>query len=384
MTRRHCHCSRIPTLALLGLALAWVTTARAQDNGEERWYRVELLVFSQPDSAAGQAEQWPATPDLRYPEQYRFLVDPRRVAANLGEQLAESTVDEFGVQTITLLPEPDLDETPPDHDTDIPPPGPASDIPRLEPDSDPTAGDQATAPMAQPGAEELPDPEAPPPRPTPFITLPDEEREFRGKAAYMERRGGYQLHFHQAWLQPMSPREAAVPLVLDRSGDSAEWPELQGSVLLYLSRYLHLETRLWLNTAGDYLPGQWRMPPAPLGPPSLVVIEPPPPETGDSWWYMDEAEIAAPEPESGSVPEEETAPEEPQYPWRHAVAMTEKRRMRSGEIHYLDHPLFGLLIKLTPVTEEELELRGLAEQASAAAAEAAAAEEAGSPADQPL
>jgi hypothetical protein len=29
--------------------------------------------------------------------------------------------------------------------------------------------------------------------------------------------------------------------------------------------------------------------------------------------------------------------------------MQASRRMRSGELHYIDHPLMGVLIKVTPV-----------------------------------
>jgi hypothetical protein len=32
------------------------------------------------------------------------------------------------------------------------------------------------------------------------------------------------------------------------------------------------------------------------------------------------------------------------------------RRMRSGELHYLDHPLFGLLILVTPLALDETDL----------------------------
>jgi hypothetical protein len=32
------------------------------------------------------------------------------------------------------------------------------------------------------------------------------------------------------------------------------------------------------------------------------------------------------------------------------------RRMRSGELHYLDHPLFGLLILVTPLELDETDL----------------------------
>ena len=160
----------------------------------------------------------------------------------------------------------------------------------------------------------------------------------------MQRMGNYRTLFHQTWLQPMRDENRALPIVLDRSGDSREWPRLQGSVKIYLSRYLHIETDLWLNTTGNYLPGQWTMPPAPLGPSSLILIEP---------------ELTLPEPfeesqETEPLAETSTALE-PVYPWRHAVRFNEKRRMRSNEVHYLDHPMLGVVVKLTPVAQEELQ-----------------------------
>ena len=45
----------------------------------------------------------------------------------------------------------------------------------------------------------------------------------------------------------------------------------------------------------------------------------------------------------------------PVYPWRHAVRFNEKRRMRSNEVHYLDHPMLGVVIKFTPVAQDELQ-----------------------------
>ena len=38
--------------------------------------------------------------------------------------------------------------------------------------------------------------------------------------------------------------------------------------------------------------------------------------------------------------------------------------MRSTEVHYIDHPRLGVVIKITPLTEEDLELMASAEVAS--------------------
>ena len=90
----------------------------------------------------------------------------------------------------------------------------------------------------------------------------------------MQRAGGYRTLFHERWVQPVASEGKAIPIVIDRSGDRGDWPVLQGSVKIHISRFLHLETKLWLNTRGEYFPDNaWRMPAPPLGPPAVIVEE---------------------------------------------------------------------------------------------------------------
>ncbi|MEZ5502605.1 MAG: CsiV family protein [Halioglobus sp.] len=266
---------------LLCLALLLPVTAQAQ---VDRWYRVELLVFSYP--AGGAAEQWDATPDLAYPRVTRFLTYP-------GEP-----GDEVRPRPSRLAPSP--------------------------------AGTT---------------------QPTPFAVLPASQQELAGKAAYMQRSGRYRLLFHEAWIQPITGQSAALPIVLDRSGDGGAWPELQGTIKLYLAGYLYLDTNLWLNTRGEYLHSSWQMPAPPRGPASVVTGEP---------IASDLQPLAAPatsEPLSQAAPARTaepaatTAPEAAAYPYRHAVLLKQTRRMRGGELVYIDHPLLGLVIKISPVAD---------------------------------
>jgi hypothetical protein len=39
----------------------------------------------------------------------------------------------------------------------------------------------------------------------------------------------------------------------------------------------------------------------------------------------------------------------PDYPFRHAVLLQQTRRIPSGEIAYVDHPLLGVLIQISPL-----------------------------------
>ena len=321
---------------------------------DDRWFKVELLVFSNEAptaNAATEAEQWDPTPELAYPGAARFLVDPKRVKANHKEYPGDSTVDEFGRQLVTILPEaggPQANAAPANKPAPL---RPVYDAPVAA--STPVAAAQTTA------ASELA-------VPTPFTALPSQQLEFRGKAAYMQRRGLYSTLFHRSWLQQVPKQADSLPIVIDRSGDSGQWPRLQGSVTLHLSRYLHLETNLWLNTPGDYLPGNWQMPAPPLGPPSLIIedLSSPEPLPGMAA-YEDTAAAAVEAAGPGEVVEEtgeEIVEEGPVYPWRHAVLLQQKRRMRSNEVHYIDHPLLGIVIKITPVSAQELRVYAQAAQ----------------------
>lgn len=335
---------RATSLACIALL---ASTAVAAEG--ERWYRVELLVFTNEAPAAASAEQWNPTPLLAYPGAARFLVDPQQVQANIARYRSnfegvefESVVDEYGRQLLAPV------------DSSTAANG------ALLPGAPSTANKPAPRPLSPVYSEpvtaiEVAAAAAVPTMPTPYSVLGSDQQEFRGKAAYMQRLGRYRTLFHRSWAQPLEVEARSLPIILDGSGDTGQWPQLQGSVKLYLSRYAHLETNLWLNTDGSYLPGQWRMPAPPLGPPSIVIEEPVLPEANT---------VSEPVPVTAGLTNEldaglsEAAPEVeaegPVYPYRHAVTLQQKRRMRSGEVHYIDHPMFGIVIKLTPLTAEDL------------------------------
>jgi hypothetical protein len=295
---------------LRGLICVVLAAANCSLAEDDRWYRVELMVFSH--TGGQSAEQWDPTPVLVYPDAARFLSNAGQVNAASASQY------EYSVQT---------------------------------------------APEQQSAAGELyplqESPTAPvlPALPTPFVRLGNAEQDFRGKAAYMQRSGRYRILFHETWLQPVTERSRALPIILDQSGDTGQWPELQGSILLSVSRYLHLETNLWLNTNGDYLPGSWQMPAPPLGP-SSATEEPQESEldisTEESGSEPGQEERWQEESWQEASPEEEAVPG-PIYPFRHAILLQQKRRMRSTEVHYLDHPMLGVVTKLTPLTAQDLE-----------------------------
>jgi len=338
--------------ALVLLAFFPVDSALAQDS---RWFRVELLVFTNqaPTAPAGaaSAEQWDATPELAYPLAARFLVDPARVARNEARYGGESVIDSYGRQIITI--------TSASAAAPVRAPTPVISGPAEEPTP------VASEPVPVETVDALP---------RPFVTLDDGYQEFRGKASALQRSGRHAILFHETWVQPVGPEANSLPIVLDDSGDEQQWPPLQGTVKIFLTRYLHLETNLWLNTAGTYLPGTWKMPAPPFGPPSLVVEEEgvvdiaaaiaalpqgqPQPEVAASEtvevFDNGDGTAATGPAQTGTETAVVEEAQGPIYPYRHAVLLEQTRRMRSGEVHYIDHPLLGLIIKFTPVSAEEL------------------------------
>lgn len=364
------------TLALL-VSLAGSVALHAEPTD---WYQVELLIVEQPARLGADGEAWPPFPGLAYPEDGRFLIDPQRLQAHIAEHpdALASELDPRGRQVLTLPPLAAAwrvkSSLPPA--ADIPPTGgtPAASgsqavvtgaaspaATRAGDDTTAASGSGAPAEASNPEPENsaagsdtavaADDPQAPPRLPLSHTLLPASGHEFRGKAAYMARNGGYRILFHERWWQPIPEGASPRPIILDHSGDGGSWPLLQGSVQLSRSRYLHVSTRLWLNTDGDTFPGEGAMPAPPRGPASLLTEQP---DARALSWLLVPGILPA-RLDRRLFPAPPAAEMAPDWPWRHAVTLEQQRRMRSGEVHYLDHPRLGLIIKLTPLDSETLE-----------------------------
>ena len=161
LTFRPCQCLLACLLACLGTVIAPLCLAQE----EQRWFRVELMVFTQQGADSG--EQWDPTPTLVYPNAGRFLVQPAQVTANLELYHADSIVDAYGRQILTERAQQETST-----DIDIP----LYTVPAIPADPNmPQPLQPATAVLY----------------PTPFVALPAAQQEFRGKAAYMQRSGRY-------------------------------------------------------------------------------------------------------------------------------------------------------------------------------------------------
>lgn len=284
----------LPRPALILLALLCIAPALQAQEEAPPWYEVELIVFAQREPAL-QSERWPHNLDL---------------------PLTAESIELEHLPGAVLAEEPA----------------------RPAEESEAEAALMATRP---------------------YILLPVETR--RLQAEWEKLQGSSQLEplLHVAWRQPGLAREEAVAIHLHselaNEGEKAEGateagngtatvdladepglleqeplayglepiesepPRLDGTVTLVLSRYLHLELDLAYR-----LPPELQPEPEPVMPVSLLGSN----EPGDPF-ALSEAEPAAP-----SLPA--------------LFRFQDSRRMRSQELHYLDHPLLGVIALVTP------------------------------------
>ncbi len=133
------------------------------------------------------------------------------------------------------------------------------------------------------------------------------------EARLVQRRGGGRVLFHGRWLQAVPPRASPEPLLLQGGERLGDRHELTGSVNVTLGRYLHFEVAL--NYSAPLLgaaPASFAM--ADDG--SLIAVQ------------------------AASVADS-------------FMTMAESRRMRSEELHYLDHPKLGVVVRIDPLEVPE-------------------------------
>ena len=120
--------------------------------------------------------------------------------------------------------------------------------------------------------------------------LAEDSLQLRMEARRIRRAPDLQVIWHGRWMQPTPPRDAGEPLLLQAGPQPDGVHQLEGTLQVTLGRYLHFWAQLWQPAAATAQP--------------------------------------------------------------HALPYTElneSRTMRSGELHYLDHPKIGVLVRIDPV-----------------------------------
>lgn len=144
----------------------------------------------------------------------------------------------------------------------------------------------------------------------PFVVLPEKFLRMNDLSRKLEKSAQYRVLLHTGWRQPLTKAAKGQPVHISAGAPAAA---LDGNVTVSLSRYLHLQADLVLRKTL--------------------------------------AATVAPAPEGSSTTTPAIVPENPETtpPQPMIFRMTQSRRMRSTEIHYLDHPALGVIAQIIPV-----------------------------------
>jgi len=152
-----------------------------------------------------------------------------------------------------------------------------------------------------------------------LVLLTEDEYQLSDAIRQFELLDAYEMILHTGWTQPTYPQEETPPIELQLLGETPDG--LNGTLTLYLSRYLHLVVDLALDAP-------------------VEVVELP---DKNSFFSFEDArrrygrDFDAPAPQ----------------PVRYRIQ--ENRIVKNGELRYFDHPKFGVLARIARVEEPEEE-----------------------------
>jgi hypothetical protein len=280
-------------------------------NLSNRWYRIEVIIFERLHTLPYNAEEnLLANEPRQLPYELLELIDSTPLPPSEDPRWAQQIDHCFG---FPLFPE------------QLPPPlthlqaiGPSASL--MQPDE--TELEQALDPLSIETLGQLPT-NAPQlvrverRSPTDKLLLAlaqferdlvsrslrsDESRALETEVKLLNRRRHLRPLIHTAWTQAVPTRDAPAPIWISY-GDGHE--RLNGTVDVTVERYLHFAADLWYS--GSAL--DWQ--PLPVGVPASSEVN------------------------AGEIV---------------SLRLHQSRRMRSRELHYLDHPKLGILVQIDPVT----------------------------------
>ena len=279
------------------------------------WYQVEFIIFKNLDDNARQQEQWPTQKELTLSEDTQSLnallsipLPAVILAAQEADELAllqlkQELINQplAGAQS-ALAEEEAIDTT----------------LALIEPETIVTGaiGENTTEELFNEDKLLLAEDELEPM--VTFIPATAEQLVLDHQAKQLKYNKKYQVIYHGGWQQQLSDGQtmASYRLSVETDGN-----ELDGTISVIRKRFLHVATDLWMHeiaidtTEIDPLVTQENI--QPLGIVNTLQVE------------ADAVSVEAIE----------------------YARLYKKERMKSNELHYIDHPLMGMLIQITPFNE---------------------------------
>jgi hypothetical protein len=141
-----------------------------------------------------------------------------------------------------------------------------------------------------------------------LVERPADEMRLKGVADKLRNSGNYKVLYHKAWAQPFKANKRIAWIDIKGGEQTYDQHRLQGAIGISLGRFLHLFPRLTLNEFKQKKSNQQL------------------------------AEVL------GHLPFQQA------QAWQQ-YQLTGTRKMRSKELHYLDHPKLVMLVRIDPFVE---------------------------------
>lgn len=164
--------------------------------------------------------------------------------------------------------------------------------------------------------------------------LPNSDKDLNFAEEKIRLAGRHRLLFHKTWLQNITDEANAKPIAITAGIEQNGYYEVFGTITLSLSKYLHVKTDLWrvifsedeqaISMRLPLVTQDWQAPAVEEHAEAMLVET-----SADDWQQLTTPRISL------------------------VSAMKQSRRMRSREVHFIDHPLFGVLIEIRPIVLED-------------------------------
>lgn len=189
--------------------------------------------------------------------------------------------------------------------------------------------------------------------------LPESYSQLKETAATISRLQRYHSIKHITFAQRITSKNKAPHIVIQQQFEhDGKKYRLGGSIMLSVSRYLHLHSNLWLaefssNSEQEASNNSFEgLPATPSEQQLLTQTQASPELEQQAQWPALPAMIQASFASEAKQYLQQTARVEEaseQANVNFISTLVQHRKMRSSERHYIDHPLFGMIIQITPL-----------------------------------
>lgn len=295
-------------------------------------YRIEVMMFAYLDENSAREEHWPL---LEERAAQRALEEEAAIAAALlaaenqeTDALVETGLDSYSARLIDALSSTDS---------------------QSEQDLEPGQEQGKNQDQEQETIEEET-------VPSPIMVL--DTLEFAETVERFSYRNDIEVIWHQAWVESLDTAETAYSHEITGQIEKENFRiDLSGTISLYRSRFIHIQPDLEVNQQIFTIPDD-----APVADNITETPEETTPESAVQMGQMNsQPEMTSPVMTESLTQESIPSPAmkvEPEWIPLRVAKIERSRRMRSDEVHYLDHPLLGIVVKVSPwvaSAEEEKE-----------------------------